>query len=189
MKALLIVDVQNDFCPGGALAVSGGDQVVPVINGLMEKFELVVASQDCHLPNTVHFEKWPPHCVRGSEGADFNPGLNRQKIKEVFLKGTGNKDDGYSAFEATNIDLENYLKQNKVTDLYITGLATDYCVKASAIDSARKGFKTVVLSDAVRAVNVTPGDDARAFEAMKKSGVLIMTSDSIISEKQLSGKS
>lgn len=181
MKALLIVDVQNDFCPGGTLAVKDGDRVVPVINGLMDRFDLIVASRDWHPRETAHFEKWPPHCINDTKGADFHPDLNRGKIHEVFLKGTGDEDDGYSAFEATNVDLEKYLMAHGVSELYITGLATDYCVKSSAIDAARKGLNTIVISDAVRAVNVTPGDDARALDAMKKAGVRITTSDVVLS--------
>ncbi|MGB2868842.1 MAG: nicotinamidase [Bacteroidota bacterium] len=179
MKALLVVDVQNDFCPGGSLAVPEGDKVVPVINELMDKFPLVVASKDWHPSQTVHFQKWPVHCVHNRPGAEFHPGLKSVKIKQVFLKGTGNKDDGYSAFEATNLDLEKFLKQNGVTELYVTGLATDYCVRASAIDGAKKGFSTLVVTDAIAAVNVHPGDDAKALEDMKKAGVKSLTSKEI----------
>src|SRR5277367_3833051 len=131
MKALLIVDVQNDFCPGGTLAVPEGDKVVPVINQLMDQFPIVVASKDWHPKDTVHFQKWPPHCVQGTKGAEFHPGLDASKVQKIFLKGNHNKDDGYSAFEATNDNLAAFLKKKEVTDLYIVGLATDYCVKAT----------------------------------------------------------
>src|SRR5579859_2188035 len=135
MKALLIVDVQNDFCPGGTLAVPEGDKVVPVINRLEDAFPLVVASKDWHPKDTVHFQKWPPHCIQNSRGAEFHPGLETAKIQETFLKGTYNRDDGYSAFEATSNDLEKYLREKGVMELYVTGIATDYCVKASALDA------------------------------------------------------
>src|SRR5690606_19482878 len=109
-KALLIVDVQNDFCPGGALAVKDGDKVVPVINGIIDKFDLVLASKDWHPVDSVHFEKWPVHCVQNTYGADFHPDLQTDKIDRVLLKGTQNKDDGYSAFEATNVSLADFLR-------------------------------------------------------------------------------
>ncbi len=179
MKGLLIVDVQNDFCPGGSLAVPEGDKVVPVINRLMDKFAVVVASKDWHPKQTVHFQKWPVHCVHNSRGAEFHPGIQSTKIEQVFLKGTGNKDDGYSAFEATNLDLKDYLKKKGVTELYVTGLATDYCVRASALDAAKNGFNTFVVTDAIAAVNVKPGDDKKALEDMKKAGVRLVISQEI----------
>jgi nicotinamidase/pyrazinamidase len=179
MRALLVVDVQNDFCPGGALAVAEGDRVVPVINALMEKFPLVVASKDWHPHASVHFGKWPVHCVHNSRGAEFHPKLNSVKIKQVFLKGTKDRDDGYSAFEATSADLAAYLKERGVTDLYVTGLATDYCVKASAIDAVRSGLKTAVVEDAVAAVEVHPGDGETALKEMESAGVRRVKSQSV----------
>jgi nicotinamidase/pyrazinamidase len=176
MKAFLVVDVQNDFCPGGSLAVPEGDRVVPVINRIMGRFPVVVASKDWHPHQTVHFQKWPVHCVHNSPGAEFHPALDSIKIQQVFLKGTGNKDDGYSAFEATNLDLTQYLKSKGVDELYVSGLATDYCVRASALDAVRAGFKTYVVSDAVAAVDVKPGDGQRAIEEMMKSGVVAVSS-------------
>ena len=176
MKALLVVDVQNDFCPGGALAVPDGDKVIPVINRLMEQFTIIVASKDWHPRDSVHFKKWPPHCVQNSKGAEFHPQLNSKKIRQVFLKGTKNKDDGYSAFEATNDDLSNVLHKDGVTDLYVAGLATDYCVRASALDAVRRGFHTWVVTDAVEAVNINPDDGRKAIEEMKKAGVELITS-------------
>ena len=186
MKGLLVVDVQNDFCPGGALAVPEGDKVVPVINGLMDKFPVVVASKDWHPKQTVHFQKWPVHCVHNTKGADFHQGIISTKIEQVFLKGTGNKDDGYSAFEATNLSLEDYLKKKNVTELYVTGLATDYCVRASAIDAATKGFTTFVITDAIAAVNVQPGDDKRALDDMQKAGVKLVTSKDVVERETIS---
>lgn len=179
MKALLIVDVQNDFCPGGALAVPDGDRVVPVINGLMDQFSLIVASKDWHPSGSVHFKTWPVHCLQGTRGAEFHPALRSQRIGQVFLKGTSSKDDGYSAYEATNADLEGYLKERGVDELYVVGLATDYCVKQSALDAAKKGFRTIVVQDAVAPVDVRPGDGERALEEMKESGVEFVTSQDI----------
>jgi len=179
MKALLIVDVQNDFCPGGSLAVPEGDKVVPFINQLMESFPLVVASKDWHPKDTVHFKKWPPHCVQNTPGADFHPKLDASKIKKIFLKGTKNKDDGYSAFEATSADLGEFLKNESVEDLYVVGLATDYCVKATALDADKLGFETFVVEDAVAAVNVKPGDGEKALKAMAHAGITLINSDEI----------
>lgn len=176
MKGLLVVDVQNDFCPGGSLAVPGGDAVVPVINDLMKRFTVVVASKDWHPRRTVHFDKWPVHCVHNTPGAEFHPNLVSERIQQVFLKGTGNRDDGYSAYEATNLDLAAWLKERKIDELYVTGLATDYCVLASALDSVRNGFRTYLVTDAIAAVNVNPGDDAKAIEEMKQAGVIAVQS-------------
>ncbi|HET9868942.1 MAG TPA: nicotinamidase [bacterium] len=180
MKALLIVDVQNDFCPGGALAVPDGDRVVPVINKILGAFPLVVASKDWHPPRTVHFDKWPPHCVQGTPGAEFHPDLDQSRIKKVFLKGSHDRDDGYSAFEATNADLAAYLREQGVEELYIAGLATDYCVKATALDAEKNGFEAFVIEDAVAAVNAKAGDDEKARRAMRKAGVTLLTSDEIV---------
>jgi len=179
MKALLIVDVQNDFCPGGSLAVQNGDSVVPVINSLMPKFPLVIASKDWHPEKTIHFDKWPVHCVRDTNGAAFHPQLNDAEIEKVFLKGTGNKDDGYSAFEATSDNLEDFLKSKDVTELYVTGLATDYCVRASALDAARNGIKTIVVEDAIKGVELNPGDVERAISEMKDNEIEFIKSTEI----------
>ena len=178
-RALFIVDVQNDFLPGGALAVPRGDEVIPVINELQKRFEWIFASKDWHPAATVHFDKWPVHCVRGTKGAAFPDALHVRRIEKVFLKGTGNTDDGYSAFEATNDDLVFRLKSLGVTQLFVTGLATDYCVKATAIDAVRHGFETFVVRDAVRAVNVHPGDEAGAFAEMEAAGVHIIDFDQV----------
>lgn len=177
MRALLIVDVQNDFCPGGALAAPEGDRVVPVINELMDHFPLVVASKDWHPSQTVHFQRWPVHCVRNTPGAEFHPNLRADRINQTFLKGTGDKDDGYSAFEATNIDLATYLREKGVTDLFVTGLTTEYCVKASALDAQRNGFRTYVVKDAIAPVNQQPGDAERALNEMQAGGIRIITAD------------
>lgn len=174
MKALLIVDVQNDFCPGGALAAPGGDKVVPVINRLMEHFDIIVASRDWHPKESIHFKKWPVHCVENSHGAAFHPDLNTKNIQQVFFKGTGNRDDGYSAFEATNLNLEEYLKQRNVDDLYIVGLATEYCVKESALDAVRNGLHTFVIKEAIKGVHQHEGDEEKALKEMKLKGVKLL---------------
>jgi len=178
-KALLIVDVQNDFCPGGALAVNDGDKIVPIINQIQDKFDFVISSQDWHPANTVHFEKWPPHCIAGTFGADFHPNLITDKIDLKLLKGTGNKDDGYSAFEATNVSLIDYLHENQITDLFVCGLATDYCVKATVLDALENGFHTYVITDAVAAVNMEKGDDTKALNEMYRKGCTLIESDEI----------
>ena len=174
IKALLIVDVQNDFCPGGALAVTDGDQVVPVINQLIDQFDVVCASKDWHPDQTIHFDRWPVHCVANTPGADFHPQLNQDPIDQILFKGTSNQDDGYSAFEATNINLTQWLQQKGVEELTIVGLATDYCVKASALDAVDQGFQVVVKQEAIRAVNLLPNDGNKALNEMKQAGVEIV---------------
>ena len=175
-KCLLIVDLQNDFCPGGALAVKDGDKIVEPINNIMDKFDLVIASKDMHPEKTVHFEKWPVHCVKNTFGSEFHPELKSEKIDFVFEKGTGNKDDGYSAFEATNKNLEEFLKENNVSELYVCGLATDYCVKATVLDALKRGFKTFVLTDCIKAVNLNPDDGEKALKEMKDKGAILTES-------------
>ena len=178
MNALIIVDVQNDFCPGGALAVPEGDAVVPLINRIAAHFDVVVASQDWHPRDTAHFKKWPAHCVRDTKGAAFHPSLDDGKIQKIFYKGTGNKDDGYSAFEATNADLADYLKRKGVTDVYVAGLATDYCVKATAVDAKRHGFNTFVVLDACRAVGKAK-TAAQTVTEMTQKGISAISSQKI----------
>lgn len=180
MKGLIIVDVQNDFCPGGALATSGGNDIVPVINKLMGHFDFVVASKDWHPSNTLHFEKWPIHCVRGSFGALFQQQLNVLKIDEVLLKGTGNTDDGYSAFEATNMDLNYLLKKNGITEVYVCGIATEYCVQATATDANKLGYKTFVVADAIAAVEAKTGDTEHAMATMQQLGIQWISSNEIL---------
>jgi len=178
-KALIIVDLQRDFCPGGALPAAGGNGIVPVINKLMQSFDLVIASKDWHPARTVHFDRWPPHCIRGSEGAAFHPELNIGRIDEVALKGTGNSDDGYSAFEATNLDLAYVLEKQGIAEVYVSGLTTEYCAKATALDALKAGFKTFVITDAIAAVNQQPGDDAKALSGMQAAGILLLQSSGI----------
>ena len=178
-KALLIVDLQSDFCPGGALGVKDGDKIVPVINNMIDKFDFVISTQDWHPEDSVHFEKWPPHCIANTHGADFQPDLNTEKIDLKLQKGTINKDDGYSAFEATNASLVDFLRENRITSLYICGLATDYCVKASALDSLNEGFHTYVITDAIKPVNVNAGDDKKALDEMYRAGCVLLESKEI----------
>lgn len=174
MKALLIVDLQNDFLPGGALPAPDGEKIIPVVNRLQDHFELILASRDWHPDDTIHFRKWPAHCVRESEGANFPAGLRQDKIALQFLKGTGNMDDGYSAFEATNIRLDRYLRENKIDELFIAGLTTEYCVKNTVLDALKAGYKTYVVKDAVAAVRAFPGEEKKAWEEMSEGGAIII---------------
>ncbi len=176
-RALFIVDLQRDFCPGGALGIATADKVVPVINELMDKYDIILASKDWHPYQTVHFDKWPVHCVAETSGAEFHEDLNSHKITHLFLKGTHNKDDGYSAFEATNDDLDAYLKQHGITDLDVCGLATDFCVKATVLDALRNGYTVRVVTDAVDAVNLQSGDDEKALSEMSAAGATLITSE------------
>lgn len=179
---LLIVDLQNDFCPGGALQTRDGHKIIPVINELMHQFSIILASKDWHPANTVHFDNWPVHCVRATSGAAFPDALNILPIQKLFLKGTGNNDDGYSAFESTNEDLSFYLKQQQIDHIYLCGIATEYCVKATAMDAIHSGFKVTLITDAISAVELKDGDTQRAIDFLQSSGVILMTSSEIISE-------
>jgi len=184
-SALLLVDVQNDFCPGGALAVPNGDRVIPVLNTLAAQFAEVglpvFASRDWHPPDTTHFKSqggpWPPHCVAGTPGAAFHPALQLPADAIVVSKGQDKKDDGYSAFEGTTPEgrqLSDELRARNVTDLVVGGLATDYCVRASVLDACRAGFRVTVLTDAVAGIGAD--DSARALEEMKKAGARLVSS-------------
>lgn len=179
--ALLIVDVQNDFCPGGALPVPDGDRVVEPLNRAAGAFAAeglpVVASRDWHPARTRHFREcggvWPVHCVQGSSGAAFHPDLRLPPGTVVVSKGGDPEQDSYSAFEAASDDgvvLGDLLKGLGVRRLYVGGLATDYCVRASVLDALRSGLDVTVLTDAIAGVDVTPGDSDRALEEMKRAG-------------------
>ena len=178
-NALLIVDVQNDFCPGGALPTPYGDRVVPVINKLLDRFYTVIASRDWHPADSNHFKIWPVHCVRNTKGAEFASGLNSSSFNQIFEKGTSKKDDGYSAFEATNKNLALYLKENNIEELYVAGLTAEYCVKSTVLDAIKYGFKTFVLVDAVEGIRQNENDFENAFEDMKKAGAEVITSADI----------
>jgi nicotinamidase/pyrazinamidase len=203
MKALIIVDVQNDFCPGGALEVREGDQVVPVINRLQPRFDLVVATQDWHPANHGSFASnhpgrqrgeviklaglpqilWPDHCVQGTPGAELHPALDRSRIAPVVHKGTDPTIDSYSGFfdngRRAATGLEKFLRERNVDEVYICGLATDYCVKATAVDARSLGFKTSLIEDAARGVELRPGDVQRAIDEMWSAGVEIVHSSKL----------
>jgi len=145
----------------------------------MDKFDLILASRDWHPEDTIHFKRWPVHCVKDSHGADFPVDLKSEMIIQIFEKGTGSKDDGYSAFEATNKNLVEYLKEKEVDKLYITGLTAEYCVKSTVLDALKYGFKTFVIKDAVEGIRQNEDDFDNAFEEMKKAGAIIITSDDV----------
>ena len=178
-RALIVVDVQNDFCPGGSLAVERGDEVVAPLNRLIEEFlergEPVFKSRDWHPARTKHFADyggtWPVHCVQNTRGAEFHPELLDDPRIQIISKGTGDE-DSYSAFDGTS--LADLLRAEGVTELFVGGLATDYCVKNTVLDALRAGFKVRALTDAMRAVNLRPGDDARAVEEMRRAGAEII---------------
>lgn len=174
--ALLIVDVQNDFCPGGALAVREGDQVVPAINAISGRYPLVVTTQDWHPPDHISFADrggpWPPHCVASTPGADLHPDLNTERIAFRVKKGNTRDEEAYSGFHGTNLAEE--LRKREVTDVVIAGLTTDYCVRTTALDALAEGFNVTVLADATRAVDVSPGDGERALDELRAAGVSVV---------------
>jgi|KBSSwiStaDraftv2_1062776.scaffolds.fasta_scaffold758644_2 nicotinamidase/pyrazinamidase len=177
-RALLVVDVQNDFCPGGALAVPRGDEVVEPLNKLIDKFlergEPVYKTRDWHPPETKHFVAyggtWPVHCVQNTEGAEFHPALRDDPRIIVVSKGLGDN-DGYSAFDGTNLAAE--LQKQGVEEVVVGGLATDYCVKHTVLDARKHGFKVKALIDAMQAVDLQNGDGERALEEMRAAGAQI----------------
>ena len=200
MKALIIVDVQNDFCPGGALAVENGDTIVQGINDVALQFNIVATTQDWHPQNHGSFASnhkgtkpydvgtlcgrsqvlWPDHCVQNTPGAQFHPNLHVNAQK--FIKGTNPLADSYSGFfddDGGSTGLSEYLTKLDVTHVYICGLATDYCVKFTTLDALKKGFKTVVLEDLCRGVNMAPGDMQMALDELRTAGAFIRKSSSI----------
>lgn len=185
MDALILVDIQNDFCPGGSLAVEEGDRVVPVVNELQKKFELVVATKDWHPPGHSSFESlWPPHCVQNTEGAEFVASLDTSRIAHTFLKGTDPAVDSYSGFfdneHKLSTGLGDWLRAQGVTRVTVAGLATDYCVKFTALDAIRLGFETTVVRDACRGVEVNEGDTERALEEMRRAGARVVESREVL---------
>lgn len=200
MRALVLVDIQNDFLPGGALAVTEGNEILSVVNQLLEKdFDVVVATKDWHPIDhgsfaSTHHKKpgdhillegldqilWPTHCVQNTEGAELAKGWNSHKVHEVFCKGTDKKVDSYSTFfdngHRRTTGLEAFLKGKGITDLYIAGLATDYCVKYSVLDALNMGFNVYVIQNAVRGVNLAPNDSQKALEEMKSKGAYLINS-------------
>ena len=201
MKALILVDIQNDFLPGGALAVPRGDEIISLANRVQEKFSLVVATQDWHPAHHASFAAhhpgrrvgeqieldglpqvlWPVHCVQNTPGAEFASDLKRDRVAQVFRKGADPRVDSYSGFfdnghrHATG--LGDFLRAQNVTDIYVLGLATDYCVKCTALDAVQLGFRTFLLEDACRGVNLRPGDVSRAIQEMQTAGVEIVSCD------------
>ena len=179
--ALLITDIQNDFLPGGALPITNGDQIIPVINDYIKRFEAVkahiFASRDWHPSNHISFKDqgglWPPHCVQQTEGAKFSSKLKLPTGTVVISKATDPKKEAYSAFDGTN--LEDELNMLGVGRLFVGGLATDYCVVNTVVDACKIGFDTVVLMDATLGINVNSGDVEKAFETMKKNGAQQLT--------------
>ncbi len=200
IKALVLVDIQRDFVPGGALPVPDGHKIVATVNGLEQLFELVVATQDWHPVEHLSFASnhpgkrpgdrvtldgiqqtlWPVHCVQDTLGAEFVPGLKLERITRVFRKGTDREIDSYSGFydnghrKATG--LGDFLRGRNVAGVYLVGLATDYCVKYTALDAVALGFKTHLIEDACRGVNLQPGDAEKAIAEMKLAGVRILQS-------------
>ncbi len=185
-SALLIIDLQNDFCPGGALAVPEGDEVVPLINRAIAHFSArglpIIASRDWHPHRTSHFKPfggiWPPHCIQGTPGAGFHPDLRLPPETVIVSKGTDPNRDDYSAFHARDMhgsSLPELLASLGVTHIYVCGLATDYCVKETVLEARRCGIGVTVLTDAVRGVDLTPGDSERALAAMCAAGAITAT--------------
>lgn len=204
MKALILVDIQNDFLPGGALAVPEGDTIVPIVNRLQAVFPLVVATQDWHPANHGSFAAnhvgkkvfehielnglpqtlWPVHCVQGTVGAQLASGLQQEQIAKVFPKGTDAGIDSYSGLfdnaYRKSTGLGEWLKSRGVTEVFVCGLATDYCVKFTTLDAAQFGFKTYLIEDASRGVNLQPNDVADAVAEMKHAGIIIVQSNELL---------
>jgi len=198
MKALIIVDIQNDFLPGGRLAVSGGDKAIPVINELMKlPFDIIAATKDWHPKGHCSFAStfnkkvgervfvdgieqilWPEHCVQGSPGSEFSKDLDTERVEHVIHKGTDLNIDSYSTFfnnkHLHDTGLDTILKKKGVDEIYIAGLATDYCVKNSVMDALKLGYKVFVVRDACRAVNLDPHDEERAIDEMKSAGARVI---------------
>lgn len=204
MEALILVDLQNDFCPGGALAVPDGDAVVPLANRLMEKFDLVIATQDWHPADHGSFAPchpgreagevvelngrpqilWPAHCVQNTRGADFHPQLDLGRIRKIVHKGTDPRIDSYSTFfdnaHRRSTGLADYLKRHIVDRVYLAGLATDYCVKFSAMDARQLGLETFVIEDACRGIDLHAGDVAASLDEMRRAGAKLIRTDEIL---------
>ncbi len=205
MRALIVVDLQNDFVEGGALAVAGGKEIVGLINHLTCQFDLVIATQDWHPADHQSFASqhpklpvgskfmlggtqqtvWPDHCVQGSFGADFVPQFDRSCVSQIFRKGYNRDIDSYSGFFDNNrkqaTGLEQYLRDRGVEEVFVVGLATDYCVKFTALDAASLGFKTHLISDACQGVELSPGDIERSIAQMQAAGIVIQQSEQIMS--------
>jgi nicotinamidase/pyrazinamidase len=202
MKALLIIDVQNDFCPGGALAVPEGDLVVPIINEMINSFNHVIQTQDWHPVEHHSFASshdgkdpydtiqadygeqilWPDHCIQGTNGAEFHPRLNTHKSEVIIRKGFRPEIDSYSTFfendHETKTGLTGYLNERGITDLFVCGLATDFCVKWSVLDGIKEGFTIHIIKDAVKGIDIDGSVDA-AWDEMKRAGAIILSSEQV----------
>jgi nicotinamidase/pyrazinamidase len=176
MDGLIVVDVQNDFCPGGALPVPDGDAVVDSINRLAEQIPFVVATRDWHPADhrsfTAQGGPWPVHCVSETGGAELHSRLHTSQIDAIVDKGQAPSDDGYSAFEGTS--LERLLREQQIDTVHVSGLALDYCVRATALDARRAGFDVVLHHGATRAINANPSDEERTLEELRRAGVQIV---------------
>jgi nicotinamidase/pyrazinamidase len=189
--ALLVVDVQRDFCPGGALAVKDGDRVVPGLNRVIEEFERrrlpIFFTRDWHPIDHVSFRSrggiWPSHCVQGTTGSEFHPDLRVPATAAIVSKGTSRDAEAYSGFQGT--DLEEQLREQGADEIFLGGLTTDYCVRESALDARKAGFSVTVIEDCVRAVDAKPGDGDRALAEMWRKGARRATSFEVI--RQLAG--
>jgi nicotinamidase/pyrazinamidase len=202
VQALLVVDLQNDFMPGGALAVPGGDETVPVANDIMKRFELVVATQDFHPPNHASFvtenpgkkvgdvieldglrqEIWPVHCVRGTYGAEFHAQLDTSRVTRIFRKGEDPRVDSYSAFfdnaHRRDTGLGSYLAERHVTGITLLGLATDYCVRFSCLDALALGLDVRVVPEGCRSIDLAPGDGERTLRELVERGATLIAAAS-----------
>lgn len=197
MDALLIVDFQNDFTPGGALEVKGGDEIGPALNAIADRFDLVVATRDWHPPDHGSFvgvevdpERWhgidppgiwPPHCVQNTPGAELHSSLDRSKVDVVVDKAQDPHTQGYSSFHGGN--LAEVLRERGVDHVWIGGLATDYCVKNTVLDARREGLEVTVVKDAIRGIDVEPGDSERALEEMRRAGADFTTSEELLADR------
>jgi nicotinamidase/pyrazinamidase len=185
-QALIVVDIQRDFCPGGALPVTDGDKIIPAVNELVHVFEKaglpVFFTRDWHPRNHVSFKAyggpWPPHCIQNTPGASFHPSLAIPSEAKVIDKGTLQAEDAYSGFQGT--DLAHKLRDLHVKQIYVAGLATDYCVKNTVLDGAAKGFETYVITDCVKGVNVKRTDSANALGTMLSQGAVQTTSGRLL---------
>lgn len=204
MKALIIVDLQNDFLPGGSLAVKSSDEVIPLVNHIIHyPFDIVVATKDWHPADHLSFADnhhkqvgdhvlvggidqilWPTHCMQGTKGAEFGAGWDITSIDKIIYKGTDSTIDSYSTFydngHLKTTGLENYLREKSVRDLYFAGLATDYCVKYSVLDALQLGFTPYVIIDACRGVNLQPNDSQEALQYMQKAGAILTSSTALL---------
>jgi nicotinamidase-related amidase len=187
--ALIVVDVQHDFLPGGALAVAGGDRIFAPIDALAPRFARVYATRDWHPLDHSSYAAyggpWPVHCVADTHGAAFDARLDLAKVDRVIDKGVDRETDGYSGFAATALATD--LRAHQIARVFVCGLATDYCVKATALDAHAAGFATVVIADASAAVDVTPGDEARALAELRAAGIDVVTSEDITGNARVRG--